>query len=190
MLLWPGHFWRLWFYLGKEQVINVLRFAIALELTYRTFRAFPAARATARAVLLVVLVIVLAVVLVGTRDLEPAEGGPALGPLATRVQPRVLNGTIWLLTAIAGLVLWYRLPVQPLHKAILVGLVPYLLVFSVSLNLIESWGWDVRARVNYLYTLAFLLVLGYWVHAAWRRSEASLPAPPLATDATLGRATG
>ena len=190
MLLWPDTFWRLWFYLGKELVINLLRFAVALELTYRTFRAFPSARATARAVLLVVLMITLAIVLVGTADLEPTDGGPALGPLATRVQPRVLNGSIWLLSAIAGLVLWYRLPVHPLHKAILVGLVPYLLIHSVSLNLIESHGWDVRASVNYLYTVAFLLVLLYWAVVAWRRNEAPQQASPLAPDPSLGQATG
>jgi hypothetical protein len=190
MLLWPDRFWRLWFYMSKELVIDVLRFAVALELTYRTFRAFPSARATARGVLLLVLVITLAIVVVGTGDLEPAEGGPALGPLATRVQPRVLNGSIWLLTAIAGLILWYRLPVHPLHKAILVGLVPYLLVFSVSMSLIESHGWDVRGSVNYLYTLAFLLVLIYWAFATWRRNETPLQAPPFPTDPKLGRVTG
>ena len=32
------------------------------------------------------------------------------------LQPRVLNGSIWLFTAIAALILWYRLPVDPFHK--------------------------------------------------------------------------
>jgi hypothetical protein len=190
MLLWPDYFWRLWFYVGKEFVINVLRLAVALELTYRTFRAFPSARATARRVLLLVLVATLVIVVLGTGDLVPPEGAPALGPLASRVQPRVLSGAIWLLTAVAGLILWYRLPVHPLHKAILVGLVPYLLIFSVSLNLLESRGWEVLSFISYLHTSAFLLVLVYWTYAAWRPDEVPVQAPPSASEGTLDRVAG
>jgi hypothetical protein len=173
MLAWPDFFWRLWFYIGKEFVINVLRLAVGLELTYWTFRAFPSARATARGALLLALATTLVIVLLGTSDLIPPEGAPPLGPLATRIQPRVLSGAIWLLTAIAGLILWYRLPVHPLHKAILLGLVPYLLIFSVSLNLLESRGWEVLSFSSYLHTSVFLLVLGYWTYAAWRPNEVS-----------------
>jgi hypothetical protein len=177
VLVWPERFFRQWFWFASQLVIDVLRFGLALELTYRTFRAFPSARATARGVLLVLLLITLVVVFAGTGDLEPSEGVPTLGPLISRVQPRVVNGGIWLLTAIAGLILWYRLPVHPLHKAILIGYVPYLLVFTVSLNLIESQGWQVREQVNYLHTSAFLAVVTYWAVAAWRRGEAPAQAP-------------
>jgi hypothetical protein len=177
VLIWPEHFYRQWFWVGSQLVINVLRFALALELTYKTFRAFPSARATARGVLLGVLLITLVIVFAGTGHLEPPEGAPALGPLISRVQPRVVNGALWLLIAIAGLILWYRLPVHPLHKAILMGYVPYLIVFTVSLNLIESQGWDIRTQVNYLHTSAFLAVLVYWAVAAWRRAEAPVRAP-------------
>jgi hypothetical protein len=182
VLIWPEHFFRQWFWLGSQLVINVLRFAMALELTYRTFRAFPSARATARGVLLVVLLITLLIVFAGTGDLEPQEGAAALSPLISRVQPRVVNGSIWLLTGIAGLILWYRLPVHPLHKAILIGYVPYLLVFTVSLNLIESRGWGVRESVNPVLGLAYLALLGYWAMVAWRRAEAPVQAP----DSELG----
>ena len=189
VILWPDQFWRLWFYVGKEFVINVLRLAVALELTYRTFRAFPSAQATVRGVLLLVLMATLAVV-VGTGDLAPPEGAPALGPLASRVQPRVLSGAIWLLTGVAGLILWYRLPVHPLHKAILVGLVPYLLVFSFSLNLLESRGWEILPVVSYLHTLAFLAVLVYWTFTAWRPDEVLVKAPPPNPKPTLNQVAG
>jgi len=101
-----------------------------------------------------------------------------------------LSGSIWLLTAVAGLILWYRLPVHPLPKAILVGLVPYLLVFTVSLNLMESRGWEIRASASYLNTLAYLLVLVYWTFAAWRPGEAPVKAPPPAPDPTVDRVAG
>ena len=190
--LWPERFEWQWFWFGKELLIHVLRFAVALELTYRTFRAFPAARATARALLLVVLLLTFALVVAGTGNLEPPSGAPALAPLISRLQPRILNGTIWLLTGIAALILWYRLPVHPFHKAILTGLVPYLLVFTTSLNLIESWGWHVRQSVNYLHTTAFDLLLVYWAVAAWRRSEVPVRAPEPAPrpEPALERARG
>lgn len=188
MLLWPDRFWQLWFYFGKELVVDILRFAVALELTFRTFRAFPSARATARGALLLILMVTLVIVVASTGDLAPPDGAPALGALISRVQPRVLNGAIWLITAIAGLILWYRLPVHPLHKAILIGYVPYLLVFTVSLNIIESQGWAVRDLVNPVHTLAFLLLLGYWAVAAWRPGEATARAP--APGPSLDRAPG
>ena len=190
VVLWPDRFWRLWFYAGKEFAVHVLRFAVALELTYRTFRAFPSARSTARGVLLLVLIATLAIVFVGTGNLEAPDGTPALGPVMTRLQPRVLSGAIWLLTAIAGLILWYRLPVQPLHKAILVGLVPYLLVFSVSLNLLENRGWEMLPITSYLHTLAYLLVLVYWAVAAWRPDEVPLNAAPPTPKPSLGQVAG
>ena len=188
VLIWPEHFFRQWFWLGKELLVNLLRFALALELTYKTFRAFPSARATARGALLGVLLVTLVIVFAGTGDLEPPEGAPALGPLISRVQPRVVNGALWLLSAVAGLILWYRLPVHPLHKAILIGYVPYLLVLTVSLNLIDNQGWDIREQVNYLHTSAFLAAVVYWAVAAWRRAEAPVRAPD--PEPSLNQAIG
>jgi hypothetical protein len=91
---------------------------------------------------------------------------------------------------VAGLVLWYRLPVHPLHKAILVGLVPYLLMFSLSLSWVESQGWAVRANASFLSTLSFLLVLVYWTYVAWRPHEAAVRAPPTASRGTLDGLAG
>jgi hypothetical protein len=188
MVLWPEHFYRQWFWFGKELLIHVLRFALALELIYWTFRAFPSARATVRGVMLLVLLVTLVIVFASTGDLTPSEGAPALGPLISRVQPRALYGAIWLLTVVALFILWYRLPVHPFHKAILIGLVPYLLIAVVSLNIIESQGWATRELVNPLHTLAFVLLLGYWAVAAWRKSEVRARAPD--PDPTLRQVTG
>ena len=44
--------------------------------------------------------------------------------LAAQIQPRILNGTIWVFTSQAALILWYRLPVDSFHKAILIGFIP------------------------------------------------------------------
>lgn len=188
MLVWPERFRWQWFWFAKELLITTLRFALALELTYRIVRAFPTARATVRGVLLGVLLLTLGIVFSGTGDLVSVEGAPILEPLITHLQPLVLSGAIWLLTGIAAVILWYRLPVHPLHKAILVGLVPYLLLFTVSLNMIGSWGWEVSELVNRFAALAWLAVLGFWATVAWRPGDVPARAP--VREAGLRRATG
>src|ERR1051325_1512832 len=132
-LLWPDTFYRLDFWLLKESLHALLKFSIALELAIRTVRAFPSAKATAQRVILVVL----AAAYVGVLAATPASrdyGTEGARALLAHVLPRILNGTIWLFTAIGAVILWYRLPVAPLNKAILLGFVPYLLVFAVVTN--------------------------------------------------------
>ena len=51
-------------------------------------------------------------------------GGHNYAVLAAQIQPRILNGTIWVFTSQAALILWYRLPVDSFRKAILIGLIP------------------------------------------------------------------
>jgi len=169
LLAWPARFltWNFWVF--KETVHNALKFAIALELTLRTFRAFPAARRTA-AWLVGVAVLVLTWVTVG-----PFSGGPAPLIKASRpqeltvaLQPYILAGTLWLFLAISVLILWYRLPVAPLHKALLLGFVPYLLIFTVSMNLLKAMGGDVRVTAGYVKNVAYLGLLAFWAIVAWR----------------------
>ena len=161
ILLWPATFYRRAFYLHKENVMNALRFGVALELMYRTFRAFPSAHRTARMLFLALLCVTLIVVLAATGDQPDAY------TLLNKVQPRVISATVWLITVLAGLILWYRLPVESFHKAILLGWVPYLLIFSAALNYVGDYGLEFRSVSNYVHTLAFLGLLVYWARAAW-----------------------
>src|SRR5688500_4793757 len=116
ILVWPQRFHSWDFWVIKESAHNLLKFAIALELTVRTFRAFPAARKTVTGLVLAVLV--LTWLSVGP---TPRLRGAGPRELAMNLQPYVLAGTLWLFLAISALILWYRLPVVPLHKALLLG---------------------------------------------------------------------
>jgi hypothetical protein len=178
---WPVRFhtWNFWVF--KEILLIVLKFAIALELAARTFRAFPGARSTARGVALLVVLISLAAVLS-----LPAPTNPGFPELASQVVPRIVNGTIWLFTALAAVILWYRLPVDLFHKAILVGFVPYLLVFTVALNLLVVFEGEAKwlAMASYLQSVAYVLLLGYWGYAAWRPLEGRVRAPEARREAT------
>jgi hypothetical protein len=92
--------------------------------------------------------------------------------LSAELQARALNGTVWLFCVVSGVILWYRLPVDPFHKAILLGFVPYLLVFSVASKILSDYGWDVLRPTGYVHTVAYVLVTTFWAHAAWRPRRA------------------
>jgi hypothetical protein len=186
MLFWPRVFYTHDFWQGKENALNLLRFGMALELAYRTFRAFPGALATLRWVLLLVLVTTFVAVV------AVSGSGSGIQSFMTDLQPRVLNGSIWLFTAVAALILWYRLPVEAFHKAVLLSYVPFLLVFTVSLNAwatLAAWtaaGWEKAWYVTYPYQLSYLALMIHWARAAWRRVEE--PARPPALRKGLGEA--
>ena len=95
--LWPERFQTYDFWVMKEILHSALKFAIALELGYRILRGFPGALATGRRLGLVVVGAVYLVIV-------SVPGGRS-AEFAAQVLPRVLNGTIWLYVALAGLVL-------------------------------------------------------------------------------------
>ena len=171
VLLWPQRFKTWDFWVLKESVHNLLKFGIALELTVRTFRSFPAARKTAAGLVLGVLA--LTWLSVGPRPRLAVGNTEAL---ALNLQPYILAGTVWLFIAISLLILWYRLPVVALHKALLLGFVPYLLIFTVALNLRREMGADARALAGYLKNVAYQLLLAYWAYSAWKRWPSRPPA--------------
>jgi hypothetical protein len=121
------------FWLNKEILLNALKFGVALELAYRVFASFPGARATAQFLLLLLL---------GTTlmSVASASGWSAVAPesLAGSLQPRIVTGTTWMFALIAALVLWYRLPIKSMPKAILIGFVPFLLFSYLALELVSQ----------------------------------------------------
>jgi hypothetical protein len=175
--------WDVW--LVHQAVSAVVRFGVALGLAEGVFRNFPAAGVTARRVLFFVLLITLTAAL----SLAGADAGYA--DASALWVSRIANGTVWLFTALAALVLWYRLPLRALQKAILLGFAPYLLVFAVTMNLLSSIGWHVRSLVGWADTVSFAVLLSYWTVAAWRPAEAEavVPAGIAAAPAPVGERT-
>ena len=168
--MWPERFYVFDFYLLKEIVHNLLKFAVALELAYRTFRGYPGALSSARVLIGLVLVATLLV----TLSAPPVYGE---SDLTGELHARVLNGTIWLLTVIAVLILWYRIPVDPFHKAILTGFVPYLLVFSIGMRAITEMGYVESKPFQLAHAIAYNVLVAYWNYAAWRTDPVRGVAP-------------
>lgn len=152
-------------WLLKEAVYATLRLAVAVELMLHTFRRFPGAMVRSRR-----LLVLLGVAIVGATavPLGSLERQVLLG----QALPRLTYGTAWLFTALGALVLWYHVPLRAMHKAILIGFVPYLLTFSLVLHSLQSFGWvQHHLAAGYANSAAYNLMLAYWACIAWRRAR-------------------
>jgi hypothetical protein len=158
---WPDQFFRQWFYVLMYGVADALKLAIAAELTYRTFRAFPGAAARVR-------VLLLPVFLVPALFVSKVPSGVSYVEFLGQYQPQVQTAVIWIMTAITLLIAWYRVPVHAMHRAILIGFAAYLLIFTTLLNVLRHFGFDnARAFIGMADGYAYLLLLMGWAYAAW-----------------------
>lgn len=161
MSFWPVQFYHRSFYLLTQGVGDALKLAIAAELTYRTFRAFPGAAARVR-------VLLAPFFLIPALFVSKVPQGATYEDLIRLYQPQVLTGVIWIMTAIALLIAWYRVPVHAMHRAILIGFASYLLIFTTLLNVLRDYGFDnLRSFIGVADGYAYLALLAGWAYAAW-----------------------
>jgi hypothetical protein len=158
---WPDQFYRQWFYLLTQGVLDAFKLAIAAELTYRTFRAFPGAAARVRVLLAPVFI-------VPALFVSKVPPGAAYEDWLRVYWPQVQTGVIWIMVAITLLIAWYRVPVHTMHRAILIGFAAYLLIFTTLLNVLRDFGFDrLRLFISVADGYAYLLLLAGWAYAAW-----------------------
>ncbi|MCL4820251.1 MAG: hypothetical protein KJ067_13970 [Vicinamibacteria bacterium] len=169
ILLWPSVFWTWHFWVGKELLLGLFKLGLGLEIGALAFRRFPGARSVARGMA--------ALTLAGTALLLLQGSGKEMSSLAAvalEAHARLSHATALLLVALGLLVLWYRVPVHRLHRAILRGLATYLLVFSSALRgFVEMLAPDRRGLWEALTRLdgvAYIVMLSYWLWEAWRVS--------------------
>lgn len=162
MVGWPKTFFRFEPWLAMEVTHAFLRHLVAVELAFHTFKAFPAARRRIRVFLWAMTIFALAAPFIVPAELFD-RGGLRFGVL-----PRMLYAAVWLFTGLGALVLWYRLPLSRLHKAILMGFVPYLLVFNVLLNALGEFGLVHLDIVNFINAAAWMIVAGFWAWVVWQ----------------------
>jgi len=161
MSFWPDQFYRQWFYVLMQGVGDALKIAIAAELSYRTFRAFPGAAARVR-------VLLAPFFLIPVLFVSKVPAGATYEDLLRLYQPQVLTGVIWTMVAITLLIAWYRVPVHAMHRAILVGLASYLLIFTTLLNVLRDYGYEnLRNFIFVADGYAYLALMLGWAYAAW-----------------------
>lgn len=176
--LWPERFWTRGFWILKENVHNLLKLAVALELLVRIFQPYPGAYAAARRAVVVLLAGL------GALIWSALPHGTDYVMVVGRLNPHVNDGTVWLFAALGGYCLWYHLPLDTLHKAILIGLVPYLLVYSVMQRMVVAFGWERGFVFNRTAPIAYLVLLAYWAYVVWR------PGPDGDAGTRVGRLLG
>jgi hypothetical protein len=161
--LWPHRFYTPAFWVLKQGVYDLLKIAVGIELAWRAFSAFPGAWRIARVVILLLL----------------TSSTVALAWLTPRSmyrnlwdwQPGVVTAAVWLLTAVALLVVLYQIPIGDWQRAIVLGFAPYLLVSITLMNIWQRRGWQVREEIGLLDSIAYLALVLFWVRAAWRQEE-------------------
>jgi hypothetical protein len=88
------------------------------------------------------------------------------------LQPRILNGAFWLFSCLAGLILWYRLPLKPFYKGVVLSYVPYLLLTTAASTAVGERQFKNSDNIQYFNQLAYDLLLVYWNVIIWRRDRA------------------
>jgi hypothetical protein len=158
---WPEQFFRQWFYVLTQGLLDALKLGIAAELTYRTFRAFPGAAARVRLLLAPVFLVPILFVIKMPSAVSYAD-------IVGFYHPQIKTAVIWIITAISLLIAWYRVPVHAMHRAILLGLAAYLLIFTTLLNILRDFGFDnLRGFISVADGYAYLALLAGWAYAAW-----------------------
>jgi hypothetical protein len=176
VLLWPERFFVWSAYVIRQWTYDVIQFGVAFELARRAFMAFPGARATARPVFLAILTITAISIFAATPPGTHGNASFYLTALLT-IEPRLLNATIWLFVATSRLVIFFNIPVSNWHRALSLGFAGYLVVSVTGLNLLRSFGWDIRGFVSFFDGFAYLALCSWWALASWQKAEATAVVP-------------
>ncbi len=164
--IWPSTYvWSFW--IAKETAQSALKLALALELMVLIFAGLPRARKAAETVLALLLIVTLG-------RLSLARLGADHGSFVQGISI-VNNGTAFAFCGTFVLAIWYRVPMHPLHQAILGGLIAYLVGISMGMNLLGDLGWSDLMRNAQ--AVGYALVLVYWLSAAWQREAIPEGAP-------------
>ena len=166
IMLWSKQLFNWEFYVTKEAVYGVLKLILAIDLGATMFAAFPGAAATARHASLLALSCICAVLVAA----HPA--GARLDDLAVELQPRLANGTAFLLLTLWGLAIFYHVPTHRFHRAILAGLSAYLLLATVIVGYFVLPHSPIHELASLANSFGYLVLLAYWIWEAWR------PEPP------------
>ena len=166
--LWPERFYTRAFWTLKETAQTALMIAVALEMAYLAFGAFPRAR-----VRVVALLAVLAGLTALVLTLQPPSMIDPYEEWLGRLTPICYAGIVWLYVSTVVVAAYYRVPVHPFHRAVILGFVLYLTISTGALGTLGEAGQGVYSTIKPLGPAAFAATEGLWAWAAWRR----LPAP-------------
>lgn len=149
-------------FIVKQGIYDSLLFGMSLEISYRAFSAFTGIANQVRGFL------AMAVVASSLSIFLLTPPNPIYADIA-RYQPGITTAGIWCLAFVALLIVWYQIPVPPFTRSIILGYVPYLVVFVVCTDFIGRLGWGAIKEINVANALAYDTVAGYLAYQAWRK---------------------
>lgn len=161
ILLWPSHYGPEE-YMVKQGIYDSLLLGMAIELSVKVFAAFRGVARRVRALLaLAVIASTSAIFILTPSGVSYAEMLP--------YQAGITTAGVWCLSFVALLIVWYQIPVPAFTRAILLGYVPYAVVFVIYADLIGRLGWGAIDGLNVLNAAAYDTVAAYWAFTAWRK---------------------
>ncbi len=149
-------------FIVKQGLYDSLMFGMAMEISYKVFGAFRGIASRARALLASLVAGSSLLILFLTPGNEQYVN---IG----RYQPGITTAGIWCLTFVALLIVWYQIPVPNFTRAILLGYIPYLVVFVIVMDLLSRLGWGFVENLNAVKGAAYDAAVGYLAYAAWRK---------------------
>jgi hypothetical protein len=161
---WPDVFFTYEFWVRRQALFDILKLLVGVEVALRAFRIFPGARAAWERLLAASAV----VVTTSAFWFLPREGS---SDVIFAHQPQIVAATVWLFTITSLVIVHYRIPIDPWHRAILLAFVPYQLVFTTTMTVARNLGTSVLPAMGLLDATAYLVMITYWAQAAWRREE-------------------
>lgn len=165
VLHWPEQARSHAFYLAKEPVFFALKALIGVEVWQKSFSSLPRARIRVG----LQLVVVLAAIAIVTSRI-PAGLDPWSAFIGV-VNPRWQAGVLLLYATVVANAVWCRLPLHPLHRAILLGFSAYLAVHTCTLACLGwyggfRWVWRLCRIVEFV---AYPCTCAWWAWASWQR---------------------
>jgi len=163
---WPESFYTRGFWAMKESLYWLLKLGVAAEIGLLTFAALPRAR---RILIGLLSLVLLAAALA---QLAPAAERPGDAyAWAGVVGPRGQAGMVCLLASVVVIAVYYRVPLHPLHRSIVIGLALYLVAYTSVLATLREIGARAYLIMNVLDPVAYAATVGLWARASWRSEE-------------------
>jgi hypothetical protein len=162
---------------GSQAIVVFLRFQAVVEVTKKILGGYLGIWALARRLLLTVGILVLA------NSLLFSEGNWYWISLNVERGLELSIGAI--IVTLLLFARYYRLPIQRLHSALMVGLCLYSVFFVLNYTLLEKYIQELANFWRFLDILTYLATLLIWLNAVSRYSESAAHAPPTAIPKEL-----
>jgi hypothetical protein len=157
---WPDRFYAAEFWSVKELILRGLVLAVAFELAGVALQSFPRAQRLARWGIGIVAALT-AFAISGVI----AGGAYAWVMVFAR---RAALGAAWAMLVVVVVAGWYRIPLLPWHRTIMVGFILYQSLYAVQQIALVGTVWSADSYILALDPVSYAATVGVWMFGACR----------------------